>query len=352
MGSIFSKGRPNIMEGIDGSPTFTQEQRVEVEGHESPRFESDDPALVEYLDEHGYVVIKSVASAEEIETATRLLWKFLKDQIGMMRTKPRSWTQVNFQNVGIRSNGILAFGGIQQSEFLWYIRLLPKVKEPFEKIFGTSDLITSFDGGNIFRPWHSYSADSNSKTECGWWHVDQGKLLRGRHAVQGLVTLQDVNTETGGFCVIPGSHRYHDELLEEINMRGEKNFVYIPSSFHALQEKQIMPFCRAGDLILWDSRTIHCNTPALVYPASKPTDSFLRTVAYVCMTPSSFASPEVIAKRKLIFELGDGTSHWPHIIPHDIDDQGREKVANIGNISKEQRDLIIGRNWDKIQNLR
>lgn len=347
MGSLFSKRAQ--MEGIAGPPqTFTLvEQRVEVETYESRRFEPDDPELVNFLDTNGYVVIKGVASSEQVANATDLLWKFLEsDGIGMLRSDPRTWTQQRFQKVGSRSNGILAFKGIQQSDFLWYIRMLPRVKQPFARIFGTDDLLTSFDGGNIFRPWHAQSCedrdDQSTKTECGWWHVDQGKLLRGRHAVQGLVTLKDVGPETGGFCVIPGSHRFHDELLEAIQMRGDKNFVFIPPSFRCLQEKQIMPVCQAGDMILWDSRTIHCNTPSLVHPSSQPMDALLRAVAYVCMTPTSMASPEVIAKRKLIFELGDGTNHWPHLIPYDVDECNREKVKNFDSVPIKQKQIIVG----------
>ena len=30
--------------------------------------------------------------------------------------------------------------------------------------------------------------------------------------VQGLVSLLDATDQTGGLCVIPGSHKHHDEL--------------------------------------------------------------------------------------------------------------------------------------------
>ncbi|CAM9360576.1 unnamed protein product, partial [Ectocarpus fasciculatus] len=290
-----------------------EEQRVDVQAAESPRFDSDDPDLVRYLDEHGYVVIKAVATPEEVSQATDLLWRFLEsDKIGMKRGKPQTWTGKLFQNVGSRSNGILMYNGIQQSDMLWFIRMLPKVKESFAQIFGTDDLLTSYDGGNIFRPWHAKGAEEYAKTEQGWWHVDQGHLLRGRHAVQGLVTLTDATAETGGFCVVPGSHKYHDELMDTLNRRSEKNFVFVPPSFHALQERQILPLCQAGDMVLWDSRTIHCNTSSLVQPTTLPKNELLRAVGYVCMTPASKATPEVIEKRRLIFEQGDGTTHWPH----------------------------------------
>ena len=347
MGQIFSNRRTNRRtEGIAG-PQLSFErivQRVAVEARAVPRFDASDCLFLDYLDKNGYVVIKEVASKNEVKMATDLLWQFLgSDGIGMRREQPSTWTDKRFQKIGSRNNGILSFQGIQQSDFLWFIRMLPKVKNVFAGIFETEDLITSFDGANVYRPWHSSTADEHSKTECGWWHVDQGKLLHGRHAVQGLVTLRDATAETGGFCVIPGSHFHHKQLLEETQMRSDKNFIYVPPSSQILQQDQILPICQAGDLLLWDSRTVHCNTPALQDPVTQPTDQLLRAVAYVCMTPTTFASSDVLVKRQQIFELGDGTSHWPHIIPYQVDTVvQRQQIASIENIPKNQKQLIIG----------
>lgn len=94
---------------------------------------------------------------------------------------------------------------------------------------GDDDLIVSFDGGNAFRPW---KINRSWSTKGGWWHVDQvcrfaypyvfclnasQNSLRGPHrcgrvCVQGLVTYYDATEDTGGLCVIPASHRAHDEL--------------------------------------------------------------------------------------------------------------------------------------------
>jgi hypothetical protein len=49
--------------------------------------------------------------------------------------------------------------------------------------------------------------------------------------------------------------------------------------------------CKAGDLIVWDSRCIHCNTPALVYKEKTNQSEFLRIVTYICMSPLSLFVP-------------------------------------------------------------
>jgi hypothetical protein len=244
MGSIFSKreSAQNTLQSLDqasGAYEYPesltlQEHRV-IEEH-SPRFDVDDPQMVEYLREHGYVVVKAVASTEETSQAMKLLWEFLEDKCSMKENDPTTWTDENFAKIGDSRTGILSFSGIQHSEFLWYLRMLPKVRRIFEKIFETDDLLSSFDGGNIFRPWHLLDTAAQSqardhpKTSAGWFHVDQGKALLGFHCVQGLVSLTDCNQQTGGFCVVPGSHLFHSEYIADTAKKSTHNFVMIPAA--------------------------------------------------------------------------------------------------------------------------
>lgn len=316
---------------------------MHLEEFEPPKFSVGDPRLVEYLNENGYVVVASVATPDEVTAANALLWEFLEPACRMKQFDSSTWTDENFCKIGSTRNGILAYSGINHSKFLWYIRRLPSVRLAFEQIFSTTDVITSYDGANIFRPWHAPEAPTYSKTHSGWYHVDQGKTLRGLNSVQGLVTLTDSNAETGGFCVIPGSHVFHDELVD-LAAVGDRNYLAIPPSFHALADRQILVKCSAGDMILWDSRTIHCNNPSIEDPIHQPADKLLRAVGYVCMTPAEWATDEVIDKRALMFEYGIGSTHWPHLVPFSVtEDETRSKKFIITDISEDQRMLIVGR---------
>jgi hypothetical protein len=157
--------------------------------------------------------------------------------------------------------------------------------------------------------------------------------------VQGLVTLYDVDARTGGFCVIPGSHLHHDALLDAAKA-GDRNFVPVPRDFPVLSEAQVIPVCKAGDMVLWDSRSIHCNTPAIAPPTAN-TGELLRMVGYVCMTPRRLATEEVLSTRVKIFERGLSTSHWPHLLSYKISDSDdRDCTKSIADISQEQRELI------------
>lgn len=81
--------------------------------------------------------------------------------------------------------------------------------------------------------------------------------------------------------------------------------------------------CKAGDLIVWDSRCFHCNTPAvknIQKTSSLPEAKILRLVAYVCMSPlSMFEADEVRCEsleefREIREELVRDRvtcTHWP-----------------------------------------
>jgi hypothetical protein len=176
--------------------------------------------------------------------------------------------------------------------------------------------LVSFDGGNGFRPWSGPDGQPEWKTRGGWYHVDQGKGKPKKCCVQGVVPFTDATEATGGLVVIPGSHKNFTNLIQRNGLFACGDFMSIPESDPILSGTTAALICaKAGDLLLWDSRTVHCNTPGL-----KPRDELaraepselLRIAGYVCMTPRRWATWDVLRKRRTAFQEKSGTSHWPH----------------------------------------
>lgn len=72
------------------------------------------------------------------------------------------------------------------------------------------------------------------------------------------------------------------------------NYLRIPDIHPLLQElPPRLIKCKAGDLVVWDSRCIHCNTPALVDDSGANQAALIRIVAYVCMSPLSLFAPDM-----------------------------------------------------------
>jgi len=318
----------------------------------APRFDPDDLALLAFLNVNGYVVVKGVANAAEVAQAKSLLWQFFESQADMRRDQPSSWTNQRFSTVGDTTTGIIGGNGIGQSEACWFVRTRPRVRRAFARVWGTEELITSFDGANAFRPFHARGAGAH-RTMGGWWHVDQGNQKTGRHAVQGAVLLTAATEHTGGLCVVPGSHLSHGDLMSYTSTSPDgQDFVCVPSP-------HVNPAVRggglvraeAGDLLLWDSRTVHCNTPALREPtlvAGYPDDELLRMVTYVCMTPRRLATAEGLSLRRRAVLAGVGSTHWPHEVKltadtsclEGIDEAALDEALRSGVISRDKYDLI------------
>ncbi len=327
---------------------LSEEKQIPILAHYPERFdiETQKEEMLSYLKSNGYVVIKRVADTEKISTAKSEFWKWSTNlSKELKKDDPETWDK---HWVGNKYNGICHF--INHSNFAWNTRLLPKVKETFATIWGDDDLIVSFDAGNAFRPW---KYNRKWLTAGGWWHVDQNDTT-GKHkkngmvCVQGLVTYYDATEETGGLCLIPKSHvEFSNVCKRASSSKLGVDFVALSSNEEPLlQTGSAYLICaKAGDLILWDSRTIHCNTPSIVdfkeIYNEKLVDKYeiIRLVSYVCMVPYSHASKRVIESRKEGFRLKKPTSHWPTeeiTTTYTCDDQ----PFNIDNCSDDMLSLV------------
>ena len=63
-----------------------------------------------------------------------------------------------------------------------------------------------------------------------------------------------------------------------------------------------------GDLMIWDSRTIHCSSHGIEEPPNS--SDLLRVGSLICMMPKSKSNEEVISKRKQAVEDGTSTTNW------------------------------------------
>jgi hypothetical protein len=214
------------------------------------------------------------------------------------------------------THGVLNGNGIGQSDFLWNVRLNHQVKKVFARIWNTQQLLTSFDGSGVFRDWRY---NPTWKTNGGWNHVDQNpKVKPDKCCIQGLVSLTDQNEKTGGLIVYPGTHLNFTKL-SDVTKRSN-DFVKVSDSHPIMEQGKTrgkLVHCRAGDLVLWDSRTVHCNSPAVAIEErnqDEPVD-LLRIVAYVSMSPINFIRDQTLdefrEKRQQIVENNCTLTHWP-----------------------------------------
>jgi hypothetical protein len=162
-----------------------------------------------------------------------------------------------------------------------------------------------------------------------------------------LVSLYDANATTGNLTVIPGSHlQFH--RLAHLSKHSKADFTSIPSDHDVFKhcQRARLVHCRAGDLVLWDSRTIHCNSPA-VRGSSKPIPrtsngdvDLLRATAYICMTPASFATEEheTIDDENVVTSSNDGDGNTTGAANRVI----RPGTMTLTNLVKRRLDAVKG----------
>jgi len=163
--------------------------------------------------------------------------------------------------------GMIHGYGIGHEQWVWDVRTEPGVIDAFAKVWGTDQLVTSFDGASIMLPHRSDVPDVGA-----WEHTDQSPSRRGFYCVQGLVNLNENGPDDGGLMVLRGSSQLFEQFFDEHGRGGHKSWGPADWCGFSLEQQEwflnrgcewIKVCAGPGDLILWDSRTMHYNvTPS------------------------------------------------------------------------------------------
>jgi hypothetical protein len=278
-----------------------------------PRFAPGSKESTAYLDEHGYVVIANALNSEEAKHAVDLTWDYLEQLgTGIDRNDVSTWDDDRWPTAV--HGGILPGHGIGHSAAQWFIRSVPNVKKTFAAVWGTDDLLVSFDGMALWRPW-AFKPEWKTNRGGSWLHIDQHPITRpGKQCVQGLVNLLPMSPKTGGNVLIAGSHKKFATIPDVYPQRlgrvplGVDHFRFPSDDPMLVGTPPIMCHMEPGDILLWDSRTIHCSSAAIEAPDATP--ELMRAVSLICMMPKSLTPPDVLEQRKRAVEGVISTTNW------------------------------------------
>lgn len=278
---------------------------------EQYRFALEHPGWPAFLDAHGFVVLRRVvADAPAFVDAFWGLLEALSDA-GLDRNAPAT------QQHGRAWPSMLHGGMIQyigHSAAQWALR--ERCAPAFAAVHGcpVEQLATSFDGLCFMSGQRRYQP----RDALSFVHTDQAPHRPPRWSIQGLVNLVDNDEQAGGLVVIPGSHRHHQEFFRRRGLAptGDWYLFSEEDKKDPLFGAHLKVCGEAGDLMLWDSRTFHCNT----VPA-RPVE---RVCAYVCMLPKGQVPKDIVERRALAVaerrcsnhHPGDGIKLFPQLPRH------------------------------------
>jgi hypothetical protein len=196
---------------------------------------------------------------------------------------------------------------VVHEKFMWEARMEPGVLEAFHKVWGTDQLLVSFDSLNVTLP-------NLKPVRDPWPHVDQAPRKRGLHCVQGIINLSSAGPDDGSLVVLPGSHKvieeFFDTRTDPATWEWKDNRYFSKEDMTWFERKGIKPLkvlAEPGDLIVWDSRTVHWGGEP-----EPGRSNVIRTVIYAAYAPASMASKEALEEKKRVFNLNGATTHWPH----------------------------------------
>ncbi|KAI6256225.1 hypothetical protein MCOR19_007294 [Pyricularia oryzae] len=283
--------------------TMTVQPALKVDG--------TDPTFGDWRDDlvrDGYAVIKGAVPRENaLKYADKMLALVESFGLGYDRKDP-STVHPDKLPV-INEKGMLLNYAAPHEDFVWAIRSEPGVVEAFEQVYGTEDLLVSFDAIN-----YGFANRDNLPANKPWPHQDQDPEKPGFRCLQGLVNLHPNGPDDGGLIVCRGGHLMSEAFHEA--MKDEERIPAWTREWYGFTEagmkwladnggEWIKPTAEPGDLLVWDSRTPHFNVP----PSRQSVD---RLAVYTCFMPVSHATREDLLRKKDAFERRVGTTHWPN----------------------------------------
>ncbi|KAK1465065.1 phytanoyl-CoA dioxygenase [Colletotrichum paranaense] len=276
--------------------------RMKMDGH--------DPSYGDWRDDllrDGYAVIKAAIPRERADGYADKMYGLLESfGLGYDRNDP-STVHPDKLPV-INEKGMLMAYGACHEDFVWDIRSEPGVVGAFEKVYGTEDLLVSFDVIN-----YGFANRTNLPENKPWPHQDQDPEKPGFRCLQGLVNLHPCGPDDGGLIVCKGSHnlsaQFHKDLKDEPRIPAwtKEWYGFTDRGMEWLKEhggEWIKVCADPGDLIVWDSRTAHYNVPVK--------GKIDRMAVYTCFMPVTDATQEDLVRKKAAYDSRLGTTHWPN----------------------------------------
>lgn len=262
------------------------------------------------LIKNGYCVVPAALSKEKAKYYESKMYEWVKsfESTKDLDFNDRStWLEKNLP--GHAPNDVFALYASSHEKFMWDARQEQGVIDIFAKIWGSDKLLVSFDGFNFGLPNRA-----DAPVSAPWPHVDQSPFKTGMHCVQGIINLSNATGDEDGSLVV---YKGTTNLLEEFFATQTHKDDWSPKDFRHFTKAEIAWFLERGaeiirvklepgDVILWDSRTIHYGG------AAGPSSNQIRSVIYASYSPVEFASKESLQRKKELFHLKKGSTHWAH----------------------------------------
>jgi len=268
--------------------------------------------MLDQLNDLGYVIIPNILNNEEIIYYRDSIWENLEyvSKNKFNHKNPTTWDA--FELFNPQYSMLLHHYSLGHMQPIWDLRQHPSIYNVFENIWSTpvNDLLVSFDGLSVLLPPEVTNKGFNN-VDDEWFHTDQSSKRIGRHCIQSMITLYDINDKDATLSVLEGSHRHHQSFFIDKQITNYSDWYLLNNEqknyFLNNGCKQINICAKAGSMILWDSRTFH---QGKLVSIDREFENF-RMVVYISMMPrSTIRYPTLLKNRIKAFNNLRTSSHW------------------------------------------
>lgn len=267
--------------------------------------------LRETIQTFGVAIIPKVINEEECNSMLTGVHQFFEHitqnwDVPFKIDDQNTWRE--FYNLLPLHNMLVQHWGIGHNQASWDLRQNPKIVDVFAALWNCKreDLLVSFDGLSFQLPPEKTGKGWANKP---WYHTDQSYTRNEFECCQSWITGLDVNEGDATLMFLEGSNNYHGDFAKHFNIKDKDDWYKLKDEeikFYkdkGCQECRII--CGKGDLVLFDSRLIHCGGNP---PKGRNQENF-RCVAYLCYLPRKGTSEANLKKKRKYFNEMRTTKH-------------------------------------------
>lgn len=262
------------------------------------------------LKKDGYAVIRGVFTKEECGSLVDRMWQHWSDASNGKLRREASFKSMKAMELPPHQHGIIQSYRSGYFETVREIRTDPRIILVYATLYATGHLTGSIDRVNWKFPGRPY------RSVDAWPHADQDAGRTGAITYQSYITLLPCSKNSPGNRFYSGSnnlfdthfaYRRDDEQARKKN--GKNDWLRLSEKEAKNLGKQcplVKPECEAGDLVIWDSRTVHSPTDGSDFRDG-------RFVVYTCYNKlwEKARDEEFKAAKRAVFNNRRASSHSP-----------------------------------------
>jgi phytanoyl-CoA hydroxylase len=210
----------------------------------------------DYYEEHGYFLWRNLIPTEMVD---RLVALYQRDIVPSRTPFVRQTSSI------YEANEFTEHGFVRQSFLdIHNYRRYPEFSRCARDIYTSQAIrnaLREITGFKAFNLMQTMLFDANTATQAhqDWWYLDS---VPNGHLLAGWFALEDIDERAGRFYVLPGSHKLNLHA-DTPGLTHEAWIARVGEHVKRHAEQVFSPAMKKGDVLFWNSRTIHGSSPTL-----------------------------------------------------------------------------------------